>query len=255
MAHQLRSQTRHPNSRDPHIIRKQRTRSLYVYLVCKICTLFFGHAVLRRRSHFFSRFRRRGKQGVRRYIATHAWTPAELRGACSEHSKSLSWLFCQGVAFRLAEPARCMENLIFFLLIFNRPLRSLPFSSTPLSRTLHNIISPLFFSSVLSATMPHQPQQQQQYNGSFAPSSRLCAIHGVPATCVSMDGAQQQEIEPRQHFRVQRNNEAHVVGPHARYTKHTAPAKKNSSPCISLELPCSPSSTCYAPGIPSKPRP
>ena len=52
----------------------------------------------------------RGKQGVRRYITTHVLTPTELRGACFEHPKTLSWLFRQGVAFRLAEPSSAMEK-------------------------------------------------------------------------------------------------------------------------------------------------
>ena len=40
--------------------------------------------------------------------------PAEPRGSCSEHSKSLSWFVCHGVACRLAEPSTCMENSTFF---------------------------------------------------------------------------------------------------------------------------------------------
>ena len=43
------------------------------------------------------------------------WISAELRGACSEHQKPLDWLFCQGVAFRLAEPIGCTENATCFL--------------------------------------------------------------------------------------------------------------------------------------------
>ena len=71
---------------------------------------FFFHAVFKRPSVFFPHFRLRGKQWVPRYIMTHVGIPAELRGACSENSKSLNWDFCQGVAFRLTEPRWCMEN-------------------------------------------------------------------------------------------------------------------------------------------------
>ena len=43
---------------------------------------------------------------------------AELHDACFKHSKSLRWLFSQGVAFRLTEASRCMENpTVFFLQI------------------------------------------------------------------------------------------------------------------------------------------
>ena len=59
---------------------------------------------------FFSRFRLRTKLGVRRYITKNVLIPAEFRDACSELSTSLSWLCCQGVAFRLGEPSTCMEK-------------------------------------------------------------------------------------------------------------------------------------------------
>lgn len=39
---------------------------------------------------------------------THVWIPAELRGACSDHLKSLSCLFCHG--FRAVEPSTCVDN-------------------------------------------------------------------------------------------------------------------------------------------------
>ena len=44
---------------------------------------------------FFSRFRLRGKQGVRRYITKRVCILAELRGVCLKYSKSLSRLFCK----------------------------------------------------------------------------------------------------------------------------------------------------------------
>ena len=54
---------------------------------------FFRSAVLWRPSFFSLRFRLRGKPGVRLYIVRHVWIRAKLHFACSEHSKSLSWLF------------------------------------------------------------------------------------------------------------------------------------------------------------------
>ena len=47
----------------------------------------FWRAILRRPKFVLSRFNLRGKQGVRRYNTTYVRIPAELRGACSEHSK------------------------------------------------------------------------------------------------------------------------------------------------------------------------
>ena len=79
-----------------------------------MCSLFCHVVLLQPR--FFS-------QGLRRYIMKHVWIPAELHGACSEHSKPLSWLFCQGVVFRLTEPSRAWKAPHFFSLL-NSLLRS-----------------------------------------------------------------------------------------------------------------------------------
>ena len=84
--------------------------------------------------------------------------------------------------------------------------------------------------------------QQQQYNcRSRVSSSCLCASsHGV-RVC----GCAQREIEPRQQqFHVQCNNQTHRVGPHTRYTKHTAGTKavaqlKNKNLSTSAKFQCS----------------
>ena len=70
---------------------------------------------------------------------------------------------------------------------------------------------------------------QQQHSSSSTTAAVFQALTFVPAVtawsrCTLVIGAQ-QEIESRQHFHVQRNNQTHTVGPHARYTKHTAAAK------------------------------
>ena len=77
--------------------------------------------------------------------------------------------------------------------------------------------------------------------------SRLCTSHGV---CVWLvHSAQQQKIEPRQHFYVQRDDEPHIVGHHTRYTKHGAGKKLNISYHWNA---CSLFPTWYAPSISSK---
>ena len=76
---------------------------IHVKYALSFCMVFPGGR------EFPLRFRLRGKQGIRRYT-THVSIPAEPRGACSEHSKSLSGLVGQGVAFRLVRPSGYMEN-------------------------------------------------------------------------------------------------------------------------------------------------
>ena len=67
---------------------------------------------------------------------------------------------------------------------------------------------------------------------------------------VCLIDAQQQEVKPRQHLHVQCNNETHVVGPHTRYTKHTAAAAKKAVAHTYHRNACSLRSTYGAPGIP-----
>ena len=109
---------------------------------------------------FLSRFRLRGEHGVRRYITTHDWIPAELRGACSEHSKPRSWILCRGGAFHLAEPNRRMEKPVMFtVVIFHCPLRSFIF-------LIRSSLPPAIFSLSAvyydAATNSQRRQQQQQ---------------------------------------------------------------------------------------------
>ena len=117
---------------------------------------FFGMLLFGGRG-FFLRFRLRGKQRVRLYITTHVWIPAELHGACSEHSKSLSWLSCQGVAFRLAELSRCIGKPHIFGCF--QIARS---ALTPAIQH-HQSDFALCLPSLLSAT-----QQQQQHSSVIA---------------------------------------------------------------------------------------
>ena len=51
---------------------------------------------------FFSHFRLRGKQGVRRYITTHVRILAELRGGALSIQCRSTVFFCQWVVFRFA---------------------------------------------------------------------------------------------------------------------------------------------------------
>ena len=64
--------------------------------------------------------------------------------------------------------------------------------------------------------------QQQRRHGTRAQA--LAFVPKVTAYGCTV-GAQQQEIELRQYFRALCNNQTHIVGPHTRYTKHTAAAK------------------------------
>ena len=68
---------------------------------------------------------------------------------------------------------------------------------------------------MLAATKSVKQQQQQQYN-QRQPCFKLLCLCVVVA---------QLEIEPRQHFHVQRNDQIHIVRPHNRHTKHTAAAR------------------------------
>ena len=93
---------------------------------------------------------------------------------------------------------------------------------------------------------------QQQYNGSRASRSSLCASMSR-CMCVCVVGAQ-QEIEPRQHCHIQCNNRKQFVGPHTRYTKHTAIAKSVAhtyhwNACVHHVILTTP------PGISSRPHP
>ena len=94
--------------------------------------------------------------------------------------------------------------------------------------------------------------QQQLHNGSRAPSSRLCASHGV---CVWL-------VQSSRRL----NHDDHIFTSNATTMKHTSsdiiPDKrsiqqkqKSSSPYTSLERLCSPFSTQDAPGISSQPHP
>ena len=65
-------------------------------------------------------------------------------------------------------------------------------------------------------------QQDSRAAGQRQPCFKLFCVCAVAMVCVV--GAQ-QEVEARQHFHVQCTNQTHIVGPHTRYTKHTAVAK------------------------------
>ena len=135
-----------------------------------------------------ARSRLRGKQGVRRYETTHVWVAVERHGTCSGNSKALSWLVCQGVALRQADPSRCVQNPAYFFVFFNCPLRSLGFY--PLSRPLYNIVSQIVFTLCYllrcsSSTTEAVPQA-------------LAFVAATVYVCV-FGAQQQQEIEPRQH--------------------------------------------------------
>ena len=70
---------------------------------------------------------------------------------------------------------------------------------------------------------------QQQYSSSSGTTTTVFqALAFVPVTVYArVLGAQQQdEIEPRQKCHAQCNSETHIVGPYARYAKHTAAAEK-----------------------------
>ena len=92
-----------------------------------------------------------------------------------------------------------------------------------------------------SAECCHEISKQEQHSSSRTTPAVFQRLAFVPAVTVyvSVVGAQ-QEIEPRQHFHVQRNNHAHVVGPHTRYTQHTvvvkavAPLYINGTPMFPL---------------------
>ena len=84
---------------------------IYRDCVCKLCIFFFGRCSPKAEV-FCLVFCLRGMQSIRSYIMMHVWVPAELRGACFELSKSLNWLLCQWVAFRLAELSRRMETML-----------------------------------------------------------------------------------------------------------------------------------------------
>ena len=122
--------------------------------VCDIlCTFLLGMLFSSGRV-FFLALSARGKQGVRWYVTTHVWIPAELSGACSEHLKSLSWLFCQEVAFRLAEPSRAMANPTFCLLFLNSQFRSHTFVYPLRPPACYTTLSVhLYPPSLLSATI------------------------------------------------------------------------------------------------------
>ena len=84
-----------------------------------------------------------------------------------------------------------------------------------------------FFESSRSASQRrNQYRMRQQYNSSSAMAAVFHALACVPVVtpCVCVVGAQ-QEIEPRRYFHVQLDNQAHIVEPNTRYTKHTARAK------------------------------
>ena len=89
----------------------------------------------------------------------------------------------------------------------------------------------LFFGKSTAQPSSHKSSTQQYSSGGTAavvqrqPRSKLSPLCQSSQCYVRMAGAQQQEIEPRQRQHVQRNNQTHIVGPHTRYTKHTAAAK------------------------------
>ena len=68
-------------------------------------------------------------------------------------------------------------------------------------------------------------QQQNSSSSSMTPAVfQALVLLPVVTLYVTVVGAR-QEIEPRQHFHVQCINQTHMVGPHTRYSKHTAVAK------------------------------
>ena len=76
-----------------------------------------------------------------------------------------------------------------------------------------------------TAAAAHQQQQHISSNSSTTPAVfQVISFVPVVAAYVCVIGAQ-QEIEPRQHFHVQRNNQTHNAGPHTVYTKHAAVPK------------------------------
>ena len=86
------------------------TVALLRYVYMQKCT--FGGMLSGGRVSF-SHFRLRGKQGGHRYITTHVWILAELRGGAPSIQHRRAGSFFQGVAFRLAEAIRGMEKPTF----------------------------------------------------------------------------------------------------------------------------------------------
>ena len=130
---------------------------------------------------FFSHFRQRGRRGVCRYIKTHnAWIPAELRGACSEYSKSLSWIFFQVVAGGLGEPRKWMENSTFVLSFFHRVARSALLCFPPFRSPARCTAPPaqLFLPCLLFATT-------QLHTASRNSSSSSASVCRTPCTSVA----------------------------------------------------------------------
>ena len=111
----------------------------------------------RRRPSFFRRaFRLGGERGVSVGTLPRMSISAELRGACSEHLKSPSWLYIQGGEVRLAEPSGCcgkphhynIYSGVYFLitrsaLAFFNSLRSPARCTTPSVQTCFHLSYPL----------------------------------------------------------------------------------------------------------------
>ena len=89
---------------------------------------------------------------------------------------------------------------------------------------------------------------QQQPCSKLSPLCRHCV-------CLWVAHTKLEEIEPRHHFHVQCNIEAHFVGPHTRYVyeAYSSISEPSSSSYVSLACLCSPFLTCDAPGISRQP--
>ena len=107
----------------------------------------------------FSRFLLGRTQEPRPYTAVHFWAPAGLRGACSGRPKSRELAVFQGIAFRLAEPRRTLEN---------PQKKCQPFLSAALSY-LYHVSQALHF-------------DKSQYNSSR--TSRFAFVTATDGACV-----------------------------------------------------------------------
>ena len=90
-----------------------------------------------------------------------------------------------------------------------------------------------FFESSRSASRPQNEIGMCQCS-SFTAAAVLRSSSRVPEVAVDdvcAFGAQQQEIEPRQHFCAYCNNQTHIVGLINRYKKHTAAATAVAHTC------------------------
>ena len=86
----------------------------------------------------------------------------------------------------------------------------------------------------------HNISIKQHSNNSTTPAV-FQALAFVPVVTVyaCMVGAR-QEVEPRQHFHVQLNNQTHVVGSHTRYAKAYSSSKNSSSTVRAIGTPMFP---------------